>query len=56
MVGNYSRTQSKYSYDCFNILDNSIRSKKQKTIQYTPVLYGTLILSLKVKYLQEVVK
>ena len=49
MVENYSRTQTKYSNKLFNILDNVRHSSKQKTTQYTPVLYGTLILSIKVK-------
>ena len=33
-----------------------ISFKKQKTTLYTPVLYGILILAIKVKYLQEVGK
>ena len=31
VVGNYYFTQAKYSNECFNILENSINSKKQKT-------------------------
>ena len=39
VVGNYSQTQTKYSNEWFNIIENEIHSKKKKTTQYTPVLY-----------------
>ena len=49
MVGNYSLTKTKYSNECFNIIGNARHYKRKKTLQYTPVLYGTLILEIKVK-------
>ena len=49
VVVNYYRIQTKYSNECFNILDNVIYFKKNNITQYTLVLYETLILAIKVK-------
>ena len=49
VVGNYSLTKTKYFNQCFNILENTRHFKKQNTTQYTPVLYGTIILAIRVK-------
>ena len=51
VVGNYSHTQTKYSNECFTILDNLRHSEKKKTTQYTSLLYWTNILSIKVQIL-----
>ena len=55
VVDNYSFTHTKYSNELFNIIENKRHFKKQRSIQYTIVLYKTLILAIKVKYLQEVI-
>ena len=56
VVDNYSHTQTKYSNESFNIIDNVIHSKKKSTTQYNPVSYGALILAINAKYLRELVR
>ena len=49
VVGNYSHTENKYSNKYFNILENERHSRKKKTTWYTLVLYGTIILEIRIK-------
>ena len=49
MIDNCPHTQTKYSNECFNIIENARHPKKQKTTQYTLLLYGTFVLAIKVK-------
>ena len=49
VVGNHSFPQTKYSNEWFNIVDSAMNPEKQNINLYTPVLYGTLILWIKLK-------